>query len=122
MSIILAFSLITPVIEPGILNSEGITSVAQAKTYKAKSVRTLRKKYDKIKKNMKLSRVKKILGHKPTQISDSFNYDDGSFMIEYEWVFDASTKKKVVTVSIKVRFGDDGKCNYRTFEQIDIDM
>ena len=90
-------ALCTPIVSPGIATQT--TAVSQAKTYKSKTVKAVRKKFNKLKYGIKYSKAKKILGGKPTEIKDlETTLDGSSTMGKYIWYFDCSTKTKLITV------------------------
>ena len=103
MSIILAFSLIAPVVSPEIVPAS--TSVSQAKAYDAKSVKAVRKRFNKIKRNMSLKKIKKILGGKQTKTKAKTVGD--TLFSDYFWYYYVTTKKQVIAVVIRVSFIDD---------------
>ena len=114
MGIILSLALVVPVVQPGIVEQ---TEVSQAKAYNAKSVKSVRKMFNKIKYGMKYKKVKSILGGKPTKIENLMPTIDGSTMGIYIWYYMVSSKTNSIAVEISISIVS-GKASTRMITEI----
>jgi hypothetical protein len=120
MTILIVFVMIFSVAAPSTLNPSGATTISSAKEkiIKCKYTSKLKKKYDKIKMNYKLSKVNKIMGHKYTKIVKTTKIGDTCILTIYRWSF--IDEKKRIVVSVDVTF-ENGKSTFvKTYKETTI--
>lgn len=101
---LLSLALITPLAIPQVDIANKV-AVSQAKVSSVKSLSAIRKKIKKIKGNMGISKVNKILGCKPTSLEDTFEIN-GVTNKWYVWTFNIKSKKEAYSIDVKVLFSN----------------